>query len=143
MVAEQILGQMGLSHDAVENGEAAVSQFESTRPRVILMDAAMPLMNGYKATRRIREIEHERGLERAAIIGLTAHALQGDREKCLGAGMDDYIAKPVSIAKLTEIIAKWHPGAGDRGRDATPPAGRCDMTGLDAGPAAAIAAEPI
>jgi CheY-like chemotaxis protein len=90
-----------------ENGVQAVETFEKTAPKVILMDISMPVMDGYLATRKIREIEAERHLPRTPIIGLTAHAMQGDREKCLDAGMDDYIAKPISAAKLTAMIEAW------------------------------------
>ena len=71
------------------------------------MDISMPVMDGYIATRRIRAIEAELGLPRTPIIGLTAHAMQGDRERCLEAGMDDYIAKPISPARLTAMIETW------------------------------------
>jgi CheY-like chemotaxis protein len=71
------------------------------------MDISMPVMDGYIATQKIREIEAGRGLARTPIIGLTAHAMQGDRERCLDAGMDDYIAKPIASTKLTEMIETW------------------------------------
>ena len=85
----------------------ALEAFGKNAPKVILMDISMPVMDGYVATRKIREIEAERHLPRTPIIGLTAHAMQGDREKCLDAGMDDYIAKPISTAKLTAMIETW------------------------------------
>jgi signal transduction histidine kinase/CheY-like chemotaxis protein len=107
IVAEQMLLQMGLNHVTAENGEVAVVRFEETRPELILMDVSMPVMNGYEATRRIRELEQAGGLGRTPIIGLTAHAMQGAREKCLAAGMDDYIPKPVSVAALAALIQKW------------------------------------
>jgi signal transduction histidine kinase/CheY-like chemotaxis protein len=107
MVAEQTLLAAGLSHANATNGAEAVESFRRNRPRAILMDVSMPVMDGYLATRRIREIEAARNLPRTPIIGLTAHALQGDRKKCLEAGMDDYIAKPVSTAKLKGMIETW------------------------------------
>ncbi len=107
IVAEQMLLNAGLSHVTVENGVEALEAFEKTAPKVILMDISMPVMDGYLATRKIREIEAERHLPRTPIIGLTAHAMQGDRERCLEAGMDDYIAKPISSAKLTAMIETW------------------------------------
>ena len=107
IVAEQTFLNAGLSHVVAENGVQAVETFEKTAPKVILMDISMPVMDGYLATRKIREIEAERHLPRTPIIGLTAHAMQGDREKCLDAGMDDYIAKPISTAKLTAMIESW------------------------------------
>jgi len=107
IVAEQTLLDAGLSHVAAANGKQAIAAFEKNAPRAILMDISMPVMDGYIATRKIREIEAARNLPRTPIIGLTARALRGDREKCLEAGMDDYIAKPVSTAKLTEMIRTW------------------------------------
>ncbi len=107
IVAEQTFLDAGLSHVVAENGVQAVETFEKTAPKVILMDISRRVMDGYLATRKIREIEAERHLPRTPIIGLTAHAMQGDREKCLDAGMDDYIAKPVSTARLTAMIKTW------------------------------------
>jgi len=107
IVAEEMLLDAGLSHVAAGNGVEAVEAFAKAAPKVILMDISMPVMDGYLATRKIREIEAERHLPRTPIIGLTAHAMQGDRERCLDAGMDDYIAKPVSAAKLTAMIEAW------------------------------------
>jgi signal transduction histidine kinase/DNA-binding response OmpR family regulator len=106
-VVEQTLIAAGLSHAEAENGVQAVEDFEKHAPKVVLMDISMPLMDGYLATRKIREIEAERQLPRTPIIGLTAHALQGDREKCLEAGMDDYLAKPISTSKLTAMVETW------------------------------------
>lgn len=114
-VAEQILLQMGLTHVVAENGEVAIARFEETAPGLILMDVSMPTMNGHEATRQIRDIEQARRLHRTPIISLTANAMQGDREKCLAAGMDDYISKPVSIAKLTTLVEKWRATAASQG----------------------------
>ena len=71
------------------------------------MDASMPEMNGYDATAAIREEEAATGLERTPIMGVTAHALKGDRERCIEAGMDDYLTKPVSPAALGDKLAHW------------------------------------
>ncbi len=107
IVAEEMLLNAGLSHVAAGNGVEALEAFEKNAPKAILMDVSMPVMDGYIATRKIREIEAERHLPRTPIIGLTAHAMQGDREKCLDAGMDDYISKPISTAKLAVMIETW------------------------------------
>lgn len=109
LVAEQLLMQLGVRFAVAEDGAAAVARHRELAPAVILMDVSMPVMNGYEATRRIRAQEAEEGLERTAIIGLTAHAMQGDRERCLAAGMDDYMPKPISLEKLRTMLAEWRP----------------------------------
>ncbi len=111
ILTEQILERLEVSYATTVNGELAVRHFVDHPPGIILMDISMPVMDGYRATERIREIEAERRLKRTPIIGLTAHAMEGDREKCLEAGMDDYLTKPVSTARLAEALAKWRTGA--------------------------------
>jgi signal transduction histidine kinase/CheY-like chemotaxis protein len=107
ILVEEALLDVGLSHMAAENGLEAIEAYEKGAPKAILMDVCMPVMDGFLATRKIREIEAERHLPRTPIIGLTARAMQGDREKCLAAGMDDYLAKPISTATLTGMIETW------------------------------------
>jgi CheY-like chemotaxis protein len=106
MVFGQILSGLGLSYRIAANGRTAVEMHRSLRPRLILMDVSMPEMNGYEAATAIREFEASTGA-RIPIIGVTAHALKGDREKCLEAGMDDYIPKPVSPDRLGAKIGTW------------------------------------
>ncbi|MFQ5449431.1 MAG: response regulator [Nitrospinaceae bacterium] len=90
--------------EIAENGEVAVRMFDPGNYDLILMDMQMPVMDGYTATRKIREREKLSGRNPIPIIALTAHALKGDREKCLAAGCSDYIAKPVKKDKLLDII---------------------------------------
>jgi CheY-like chemotaxis protein len=106
MVFGQILSGLGLSYRIAANGRTAVEMHRSLQPKLILMDVSMPEMNGYEATKAIREFEASTGA-RIPIIGVTAHALKGDREKCLEAGMDDYIPKPVSPDRLGAKIGSW------------------------------------
>lgn len=107
LVFEQILGGMGRQFAVAENGREAVDAWRRHRPALILMDVSMPEMNGHEATRAIRRAEEAEGVPRTPIIGLTAHALEGDRERCLEAGMDDYMTKPVSPARLEAKIREW------------------------------------
>lgn len=106
IVFTQILQGTGLSFLVVENGEAAVAAWERHTPRIIMMDVSMPVMNGHQATQTIREREKGQG-HRVPIIGVTAHALESDRELCLNAGMDDYMSKPISPELLEEKIRQW------------------------------------
>jgi signal transduction histidine kinase/DNA-binding response OmpR family regulator len=106
MVFSQILDGLKVNYKIVGNGRLAVETHRVFNPRVILMDVSMPEMNGIEATRQIRlnEIETK---GHTPIIGVTAHALKGDRERCIEAGMDDYLSKPVSPDKLSTIAKRW------------------------------------
>ncbi|MEM7429645.1 MAG: response regulator [Pseudomonadota bacterium] len=115
MVIEFTLEGAGLAHTIVANGRLAVQQFQSIRPDLILMDISMPEMNGYEATQAIRELEQAMG-GHTPIIALTAHALNGDSDKCFEAGMDDYMSKPISPDALTEKIRGWLAGSEARQR---------------------------
>lgn len=106
IVFRQILKETPHSFKIVANGVQAVESFEADRPKLILMDVSMPEMNGMDAARAIRKLEKEIGT-RVPIVGVTANALRGDREKCLDVGMDDYLAKPVSPAMLQQKIDEW------------------------------------
>ena len=91
------------------DGAAALSSYSSGRPDRILMDCQMPLMDGFEATRRIREVEKALGHPRLPIIAFTANAMEGDRSRSLDAGMDDHLAKPVEIDELEAVIQRWLP----------------------------------
>ncbi len=107
LVFSQILNGLGVSYRIASNGRTAVELQRTLKPRLILMDVSMPEMNGLEATRAIREFEASNGAARTPIIGVTAHALKGDRERCLEAGMDDYLSKPVSPARLQLKLETW------------------------------------
>ncbi|MFD1328904.1 PAS-domain containing protein [Mycoplana ramosa] len=102
----QLLEASGVSYTLVADGEQAVECFRTLKPRMILMDVSMPVMNGHQAARAIRRIEAGTG-ERVPIVAVTAHVLDGDREACLASGMDDYLAKPISTDRLEEMVQRW------------------------------------
>ena len=106
-VALAILTHAGFQVDIAANGIEAISALQNTRYDVVLMDCQMPELDGYSATRRIRE--HDSGVlwQQVPIIAMTAHAMKGDREHCLEAGMDDYIAKPVEARTLVSAVERW------------------------------------
>ena len=106
MVFTQILAETGFSFEIFVNGRKAVDAFTRLKPRMILMDVSMPEMNGLEATAEIRRLEEGTGT-RIPIVGVTAHALKGDRERCLEAGMDDYLPKPISPKALLEKLDRW------------------------------------
>jgi len=107
IVFRQILEETGLNFKIVENGRLALATYKVQQPRLILMDVSMPEMNGKEATAAIRQYEREKSINRTPIIGVTAHALNGDMEACIDTGMDDYLSKPVSPNKLTLKIEQW------------------------------------
>ena len=104
-VATLMLERLGLSADMAENGRQAVEMFREAPYGLILMDCHMPEMDGYEAARAIRALEG--GERRSVIVAMTAEALDGARERCAAAGMDDYIAKPVKMQTLSETLGKW------------------------------------
>ncbi len=106
-VAMKILEKFGFRVDAVANGEEAISSLASLPYDLVLMDCQMPVMDGYEASKKIREADSNVANHEIPIIAMTANALKGDREKCISAGMDDYISKPVNPTKLKELIEKW------------------------------------
>jgi CheY-like chemotaxis protein len=107
LVFSQILDGLGYSFAIAGDGKRAVEVWRRRRPALILMDVSMPEMNGFEATRRIREIEQQEGLAATPVMGVTAHALKGDRERCLEAGMDDYMTKPISPDRLEAKLREW------------------------------------
>ncbi len=115
-VAIGMLRAMGVDIVVVNDGEAAVERAMSERFDVILMDCLMPLLDGYDATRKIREFEAQAGRPAVPVIAVTANALPGDMEKCVSAGMDDYISKPFNIQRLYTSLTRFLPEAeGDSG----------------------------
>ena len=106
-VALSMLKKVGYQADVVANGLEAIAALRKTAYDLVLMDCQMPELDGYEATRKIREPDSGVIWPRVPIIAMTANAMKGDREKCLDAGMDDYVAKPVQWRELAEVIERW------------------------------------
>jgi signal transduction histidine kinase/CheY-like chemotaxis protein/HPt (histidine-containing phosphotransfer) domain-containing protein len=120
-VAQRLLDLHGLEVTAVGDGSEAVGRLEREPYDLVLMDCLMPVMDGYTATRKWRERERSSGSdEHLPILAMTANAMAGDREKCLAAGMDDYISKPLDRAALAAMLKRWLP-AGEPSREAPTP----------------------
>ena len=130
---------MLVAEDNAVNQKLARAMLDATRPRhrarrrmgerpspngarggcdVIFMDVQMPDLDGFDATREIRRLEAGTGV-RVPIVAMTAHAMPGDRERCLGAGMDDYVTKPISLAEIARVLSSIQPA---RPKRAEPPA---------------------
>ncbi len=109
-VNQKLIGYMlraaGVEADMAADGEQAVSMFASGSYDIVFMDASMPLVDGMEATRRIRLLEREQGRWHTPIVALTAHAVKGDRERFLAAGMDDYLPKPIDVDALARLLER-------------------------------------
>lgn len=125
MVILAILRKFGLRADAVANGQEVLQILAVIPYDLVLMDVQMPVMDGYEATRRIRDPHSAIRNHRIPVIAMTAHAMQGDRERCLEAGMDDYVSKPISPKALAAALQKWLPeisaGGGKSGMENVEP----------------------
>jgi signal transduction histidine kinase/HPt (histidine-containing phosphotransfer) domain-containing protein len=116
-VAARILQQLGYQPGLATNGREALDALDRQPYDLILMDVMMPEMDGLEATRHIRERQKSGApnySSRIVIIALTAHAMQGDREKCIAAGMDDYLAKPIRPGDVRQVIERWYPPNGTK-----------------------------
>lgn len=109
-IATEMLEILGYRVDTATDGAQALSAALNHSYNLILMDCQMPELDGYDATRRLRTAEADRGAKRTPVVALTGNAMKGDRELCLMAGMDDYLAKPFTMTKLLEICNKWIAG---------------------------------
>ena len=108
MVAQRLLQVLGAECEAAGNGQAALEKMQAEHFDLVLMDCQMPVLDGYSATRRWRELEQQNHANRRLpIVAMTANAMAGDRQKCLDAGMDDYLAKPVTRSELEQCVTRW------------------------------------
>jgi len=112
-VAIGILAKLGLNPDVAGNGREGVNKAINETYDLILMDVQMPEMDGFEATALLRQREEKEGLARTPIIAMTAHALEDDRKRCIEAGMDDYLAKPVRLETLETMLRKWMVNTGE------------------------------
>ncbi|MBI4843655.1 MAG: response regulator [Nitrospirae bacterium] len=117
-VALKILEKAGFAADVAENGKFAVEAVKKNAYDLILMDVQMPEMNGFEATAALRAMEKETG-KHIPIIAMTAHSMKGDREECIQAGMDDYIAKPIEPQELVDKVTEWIKSANDKNNGGT------------------------
>lgn len=107
LVATQMLEQLGHDVRLAKNGIEAVDIASAESFDLIIMDCQMPEMDGYEATKKIKEMQKAGDIKNTPIVAFTAHAMEGDREKCEEAGMDDYLSKPVNEDQLIAMISKW------------------------------------
>ena len=105
LIVQAQLEAKGFRVDAVENGRQAVEAVAEEEYDLVFMDCQMPVLDGYRATGEIRRLEG--GEKHTPIVAFTAHAVPGDREKCLAAGMDDYLAKPYTSDEMEAILEVW------------------------------------
>ena len=104
-VLESVLKAQGFDVILAENGKDALEKARLSPPDLIVSDILMPVMDGYEATRKIRQFEKENKRNAVRIVAMTANALKSDRDKCLSVGMDDYISKPFQITELIRIFS--------------------------------------
>jgi CheY-like chemotaxis protein/HPt (histidine-containing phosphotransfer) domain-containing protein len=118
LVTTQMLERLGCKAVIAEDGARAVELLDAQPFDLVLMDCDMPVMDGFEATAEIRRKEHAAERPLACIVALTANALEGERERCLSAGMDDYLSKPFSAAQLNQLLEQYLDPAPSTGSDA-------------------------
>ena len=107
MVARGMLDWLGCETRVARDGREALDLLAADRFDIVLMDCQMPELDGLEACRIVRERERTQGASRQSIIAVTANAMEGDRETCLAAGMDDYLSKPFSVEQLRTVLERW------------------------------------
>ena len=104
-IARQMLERLGCSVELARDGRAALELLSCRRYDIVFMDCEMPVMDGYACAAELRR--RERSASRTPVVALTAHAMEGARERCLAAGMDDYLTKPLAVRRLRTTLEKW------------------------------------
>jgi signal transduction histidine kinase/PleD family two-component response regulator len=107
MMAQGMLRRLGCRVTVANHGQEALERWARGDFDVVLMDCQMPVMDGFQATEQLRRRERAGNLKRTPIVALTAHAMEGDRQRCLDGGMDDYMTKPFTLAGLREVLTRW------------------------------------
>lgn len=115
MVIKSMLQKLGCNIQVASNGCEAIVKYEEDLPDIVLMDISMPEMDGIEATAKIRAIQAQAG-QHIPIIGVTAHALKEDRQRCIDAGMDDYLSKPVKLEPLRDMLDHWTRSGTEKGK---------------------------
>jgi CheY-like chemotaxis protein len=137
LVASRMLAKLGFAAEIASSGVEALDAIAQKKYRLVFMDCQMPIMDGYEATMRLRRRERESGGgDHLVVIAMTAAAMEGDRERCLRAGMDDYISKPLTLAALREVADR------SRARSATTntaPPTKSVASGVDSSPSIDVA----
>ncbi|MCF6173979.1 MAG: response regulator, partial [Campylobacteraceae bacterium] len=103
-----LLKKFGVTIDIASNGVEAIEKFKTNSYDIILMDENMPIMNGIEAAKKIRKIEERENLDHIIIVALTANALNGDKDRFIQAGMDEYLSKPLNIQMMADILQKYY-----------------------------------
>ena len=103
---EYVLKDLGVTYEIVNDGQLAVEAFQTLSPRLVLMDISMPVMNGYEATQKIRELEGDTP-QPTPIVAITAHAMEEDRQRAFDSGMNGHITKPLAIMSIKKVLRKW------------------------------------
>jgi CheY-like chemotaxis protein len=104
---QAVLENLGCQAKVVSDGRQAVEELRRQSFDLVLMDCQMPELDGFKATEELRRREQTEHLPRVPVVALTAYAMQGDRERCLSAGMDDYLSKPVNQGQIADVLRRW------------------------------------
>ena len=104
-VVEKMLKETGCSVETAQDGRGAITAVTAGNFDVVFLDCQMPIMDGYEATARIRQLEGDE--RRTPIVAMTASVMQGQRERCIASGMDDFLGKPLDLHRLQAALARW------------------------------------
>ena len=109
LITRGLLRRLGLAADEAGDGDEALAAMRTTAYALVLMDCQMPVLDGYETTRRLRATPGGATAGDVPVVAVTANAVAGNRERCLDAGMDDYLAKPFGLTDLAAVVRRWLP----------------------------------